>query len=272
MRNYVYILFLFALTGLLYAPIIPDWLDLLNKDDNSHGFLVPFIVIYLIWQKRDSWKKSQIAPSNLGVLFLLFSLLLFFGGVVGGVEFLPRVSLVLAINSLLYFNLGKNVIKHIYFPLFFLFFIVPVPESFVGIVSLPLKMVAAKISTVSLTTIGIPVFREGNMLYFANASLEVADACSGIRSLISYLMLGSLFAYLMHTSLARKLFLVGLTVPFAFLTNLLRVTGTGLLAHFYGNKVAQGFLHEFSGMVTFLLGLLMIAATFQILQRGNKDD
>ena len=110
------------------------------------------------------------------------------------------------------------------------------------------------------------------MLYFANASLEVADACSGIRSLVSYLMLGSLFAYLMHAPFTRKLFLVMLTVPFAFLANLFRVTGTGVLAHFFGNKVAQGFLHEFSGMVTFLLGLIMIMAVYRFLEKGYGAD
>ena len=107
-RNYLYILFLFGLTGVLYAPIMPDLFELLMDDNNSHGFFVPFISIYLIWQKRDSWEDSQIARANAGLILLLFSLLLFFVGVMGGVELLPRVSFVLTINSLLYFTLGKN--------------------------------------------------------------------------------------------------------------------------------------------------------------------
>ena len=147
-RNYLYLLLLIGLTVLLYASVFPDWLDLLKDDNNSHGILVPFIALYLIWQNRDSWKESRIAPSNLGLLILLFSVLLFFIGVIGGVEFLPRVAFVLTIDSLLYYNLGKNVVKHIYFPLLFLFFMVPVPVSFVTFVSLPLKMLAAKIATV----------------------------------------------------------------------------------------------------------------------------
>jgi len=268
-RNYIYLLFLVVLTGILYTPIMPEFFMLLMDDNNSHGILVPFISFFLIWKKYSFFKEEPITYANTGLLLLVFSLLFYFISIIGGIGFLSRLSLVVTVISLIYYNYGKNVVRHIWFPLLFLFFMIPVPISVIGYVSLPLQMLATRMAAAGLTAFGIPVFREGNMLYFANASLEVAEACSGIRSLISYLMLGSLFAYLMQSSISRKLLLVAMTIPFAFLANLLRVTGTGLLAHYYGNKVAQGFLHEFSGMVTFLLGLVMVMSTYRLLGRDK---
>ena len=265
-RNFLYISFLLVLTGILYAPIMPDFFELLKDDNNSHGLFVPFISLYLIWRSHNNFKEEPITCASSGVWLLIISLLLYFIGMVGGVEFLPRIALIMTIISLLYFNLGKNIIRHIYFPLFFLFFMVPFPVSIIAYISLPLKVVAAKIAETSLMALNIPVLREGNMLYFANASLEVADACSGIRSLISFIMLGSLFAYLMSSSIFKKLLLVVLTIPYALMANFFRVTGTGLLAHFFGSKVAHGFMHEFSGIVTFFLGFAMVIATYRLLE------
>ena len=135
---------------------------------------------------------------------------------------------------------------------------VPAPVSIVGLVSFPLQLLATRISAFIIGDLfSIPVFREGNMLYFASVSLEVAEACSGIRSLVAYLMLGFLFAYLMNGSMRRRAILVLSTIPLAFFANLVRVTGTGILAHFFGSRVARGFLHEFSGMVVFAFWFIL---------------
>ena len=111
----------------------------------------------------------------------------------------------------------------------------------------------------------IPVFHEGNMLYFASASLEVAEACSGIRSLITFLMLGFLFANFSEGSLKRKSIFIVMAVPLAFFTNLIRVVGTGTLAHFFGGGVARGFLHEFSGFVVLGFGLILMMGLWKAL-------
>lgn len=269
MLNCLYLLFLFGLTGILYAPIIPGFFKLLMDGNNSHGFLVPFISLFLIWKNRNSFIEEPVGSASGGFLLLLFSLMLYFVGIIGGVNFFPQLSLVITVISLVYYNFGKIIVHQIWFPLLFLFFMIPLPISIVGYVSLPLQMLASKLAAAGLNALSIPVLREGNMLYFVNASLEVAEACSGIRSLVSYLMLGCLFSYLMSASIPKKLLLVAMTVPFAFLSNLLRVAGTGLLAHYYGNKVAQGFLHEFSGMVTFFLGLFLVMVTYRLLGQDN---
>jgi exosortase len=113
----------------------------------------------------------------------------------------------------------------------------------------------------------IPVLREGNMLYFAHTQLEVAEACSGIRSMMAFLMLGILFAYLTRGGKGRRLLLVALAVPLALVMNILRVTGTGLLAYLYDDRVARGFLHEFSGLLVFAAGFVVMAALHVVLDR-----
>ncbi len=264
------ILILLVLTAILYSPIIPQFYHLLQDANNSHGFLVPFIALYLIWQKADILQQEQFSPSGWGLVVLISSLLLYGIGLVGGLEILPRVAMILTVIGLVYYNFGDRVFMHIWFPLLFLFFTVPAPESLLVAVSVPLKLEATKLAASILMGVGIPVLREGNMLYFANASLEVAEACSGIRSLVSFLMLGCLFAYFMRASLPRRLILVLLTIPFAFLSNLIRVTGTGVLAHFFGSGVARGFLHESSGIFTFFLGFLLVVAAYKFLDVNHE--
>ncbi len=117
---------------------------------------------------------------------------------------------------------------------------------------------------------GITVLQEGNILQFANCSLEVAEACSGIRSLTAYIMLGCLFGYLMYGSFIRRSMMVLIAVPLAFFVNILRVVGTGVLANYYGSQVARGFLHEFSGIAVFIVGFFLFFLIYRLIE--EKDD
>jgi exosortase len=144
---------------------------------------------------------------------------------------------------------------------------VPVPDTVLGMVSFPLQLLATKISVGMIQFCSIPVFREGNMLFFTNTQLEVAEACSGIRSIVSLSMLSILFAYMSLKGWWRKAILVVSAIPIALLANVLRISGTGVLAHYFGDQVARGFLHEFSGMVVFALGMLVLFMEMKILNR-----
>ena len=270
-------LFLFLLLVLfyifLYLPAFPVmyqlWMNV--NGNNSHGILVPFISLFLIWTKRKQIVIENVSPSYSGLFILIVSLLLYILGFVGGIGVLVRLSIVSTLIGLVIFNLGMSIFRTLSFPLLFLFFMVPVPVSVVGLVSFPLQIFVTKISAFIISNVSIPVFREGNMLYFANTSLEVAEACSGIRSLIAFLMLGVLFAYLTNTSTKRKSILVFLAVPLAFLTNLLRVTATGTIAHFWGGRIAKGFLHEFSGLAVFVFGLAIYIILCKLIDRKNSQ-
>lgn len=230
----------------------------IEHSNNSHGILVPFIFLVLIWNQRNKLNWEKIESSKTGIFIILFSLFMYIIGVAGAIEVLPRVSIVTTLAGLVIYHLGLRNFYKISFPFLFLFFMVPVPVSIITKVSLPLQLLVTKISASIIKLMSIPVYREGNMLYFANVSLEVAEACSGIRSLIAFFMLSSLFAYSSKGFLSKRLVILLSAVPLAFFVNLLRVTGTGILAHYFGGSVARGFLHEFSGIVVFWIGLVLL--------------
>jgi len=248
----------------LYTSLVSTWL---NHSDNSHGILVPLVSAYFIWQKRAQLKKAEIFPSNWGLLILGLSMVLYLLSYAGSVAVAARAMIVFSLVGLVQFTLGKKVLSTILFPLLFLLFMVPVPDSILALVSLPLQLFATQVSTFVIQAFSIPAYREGNMVYFANTQLEVAEACSGIRSIISYGMLSVIFAYLLDKGWYRRIFLLVSTVPLALFANIVRISGTGVLAHFYGDKVARGFLHEFSGLAVFAFGFVLLFLEYTWLDR-----
>jgi exosortase len=224
----------------------------------------------LVWKKKDVFKDLDKVPSLVGLVILVASLLFYILGLAGGIEVIPRLTIVSTLSGIVIYNLGTRVFLAVAFPLLFLCFMVPIPTSVVGLISLPLQLIATKLSAFLINSFGIPVFREGNILHFANTSLEVAEACSGIRSLTAFLMLGTLFAYFAQSGARSRVLLIVTTVPFAFSANLLRVTATGVLAHFFGGRVARGFLHEFSGIMVFVLGFVAFSALLCLMERTRR--
>jgi exosortase len=144
---------------------------------------------------------------------------------------------------------------------------ITVPESIIGLVSLPLQAFATKVSAGIIQACSIPVLREGNMLYFVQTQLEVAEACSGIRSIVAITMLSTVFVYLSKGRLLQKIIILCSAIPVALLANILRVSGTGILAHFYGDQVARGFLHDFSGLAVFVFGMLILFFEYMTLNK-----
>ena len=179
--------------------------------------------------------------------------------------------IVCSLIGLVLFNFGKEVTKILAFPLLFLFFMVPVPVSIHGLVAFPLQLFATGIARTIIQALGIPVLQEGNMLYFAQTHLEVAEACSGLRSMTAFLMLSVLFAYFMAPVWWRRMLLVLSVVPLAIGANIVRITGTGILAHFFGARIARGVLHDFSGLAVFALGLGCLFLEFMLLNRGRSE-
>ncbi len=158
------------------------------------------------------------------------------------------------------------------FPIVYLFFMIPLPGAVYDRIAFPLQLLATKIAGGVIQFCSIPVYREGNMLYFVHTQLEVAEACSGIRSIMALTMLSVIFAHLSGNGWWRKALLIFSAIPIAMLANILRVSGTGILAHFFGDKVARGFLHEFSGLAVFVFGLVLLFLVFHLLNRiGNSD-
>jgi exosortase len=179
-------------------------------------------------------------------------------GKAGGEFFMMRSSLVLLIAGLFQIVFGNAGFRRCLFPLGFLFFMVPIPYILYDAIAFPLKMIASWIGEHSLTGIGIPVFREGNIIVLPNLQLEVADACSGIRSLMSLMALATAAAYFLGLGMGRGAALFISAIPISVCTNSLRIVLTGILSYKFGQKAAEGFFHEFSGWVVFLAGAALI--------------
>jgi exosortase len=239
--------------------MVRDW----ATDENySHGFLIPLISAYLLWTRRHDLVAALrgARPAVLGLFLCVAALVLYILGRAGAEFFLQRSSLVVLLLGAALWLGGWQTLQVVAFPLCYLFFMVPLPYLVYDAAAFPLKLFAARVATESLFYLGIPVFREGNIIYLASQTLEVADACSGIRSLVSLLALGVVYAYFTETVSWRRAVIVLSTVPIAIAANAFRITGTGVLAHYVGPEAAQGFFHTFSGWLVFVAAFVLLFA------------
>ena len=262
---------LVACLGLLYFRVlqglVSDWLHLL---DFSHGFLIPIVSLYFVYERRKQY--SVLSPSSnwTGLPLLLFGIMLLLLGNLATEYFTMRFSMLMVLGGIVLFLLGNEFFKTLLFPLVFLIFMIPIPSILMGSITFPMQLFASKIAAKFLYLIGIPVLREGNIILLANTSLEVAEACSGIRSLISLLALSVVFAYFSQNTTWKRILLVLSTFPIAIIANAARVTGTGILAHHYGDKVAQGFFHGFSGWILFVVAFVCLFVVGSLLSRARN--
>ncbi|MBU5613491.1 exosortase A [Geomonas azotofigens] len=257
---------LLMLWFVVISPVLPEMVrEWSGHSDNNHGFLVPLIALYLVWQKKEELAGAGMESSRWGWVVLVAGLVSFLLSLAGGVAFTARVAVVISLLGLVWYCTGARWTKVLAFPVLFLLFMIPVPVSVIGMVSMPLQLMATKLSAQIIQHLSIPVYREGNMLYFVGTQLEVAEACSGVRSIMSLTMLGTIFAYMSRTGWGRRIALVLAAIPIAMAANILRITGTGVLANFYGDRVARGFLHEFSGLVVFAFGLAVLGVLYTLL-------
>ena len=261
LSKYHLVLFVVLVLGIvgIYAGILQNlYLDWMNDPNYSHGLLVPIISGYFIWQERDKLGKLEVKPATSGILLIVFALLVLFAGVAAQEYFSKRASLVFLLAGIILFLMGWRWLKALALPVGFLFFMIPLPYIVYDALAFPLKLFVAKFSVISLKLMGVVVWREGNIIMFPQTVLEVADACSGLRSLMSLLALGVALAVLSQDKTSRRVVLVLLTIPIAILTNMIRVIGTGFLAQYYGAAAAEGFFHEFAGMGVFVLAMVML--------------
>ena len=190
-----------------------------------------------------------------------------FIGSIGAELYAQRTSLIVVLAGLVLLVLGREFLRVLMFPIVFLLFMVPLPAIVVNAVSFPLQLFAAKTATFCLFNFGIPVLREGNVIVLSGMTLEVAEACSGIRSLQALLALGTVYAYFSQRVMWKQWALVLLSIPIAIVANAFRVSGTGVLAHYFGIEAAEGFYHTFSGWLIFVIAFVMLLGSGAILAR-----
>lgn len=237
--------------------LVSDWA---NDDNYSHGFLIVPVSLYLAWERRDVFKAAPLKPTSLGLVVIAGSLLVLLAGILGSELFLTRVSIIGTVVGVLLYLFGWARLRVLAFPVAFLLLMIPLPAIIFNQIAFPLQLLASQAGEQTLRAAEIPVLREGNVLVLANTKLEVAEACSGIRSLVSLLTLGIMFGYFTDQRLWVRLLIAASTVPVAILANAARVAGTGIAAHYFGPQAAQGFFHDFSGWAVFLVAFMMMLA------------
>ena len=244
--------------------LIHDW----SIDPNySHGFLIPFITAYMIWHKRKALSQTPVKPNTWGLVIVGGGMFMHIVGNVGSELFTMEVAIIVTLYGLSVFLLGWPITKQITIPLAYLLFMVPIPAIIWYKIAFPMKLFASAIAESVVQGIGIPILREGNILHLANTTLEVADACSGLRSLTSLLALGGAFAFISPLPVISKWVLFLSAVPIAIVVNIVRLVITAILAQKYGAQVAQGFLHEMSGILVFVVAFILLYLVYVALAR-----
>lgn len=244
---------------LLYAPVLRGLVVQWHEGDYSHGFLVPIFSAYLVHRRRNTLAAVPRKPSLLGLLVVVGSQGLYLLGSLGAELFLTRVSLIFTICGLVIYFLGWAGMRALAFPLGFLFLMVPLPALVYNEIVFPLQLLASRFATTCLKATGIvPVVREGNLLILPYYTLELVEACSGIRSLMSLVALAVAYGYMAEKRIIVRILLVALMVPTAVMSNGFRVMVTAVLTRSGGPKAAEGFLHAFSGWVLFLAAAMCL--------------
>ena len=260
---------LLLLLTIIYAPILSSMVEHWRiVPDYSHGFLIVPLALVFAYEKKFYIQAVEFRGSWWGVAILAFGLLLLAVGQLGSLLSPLRAGYVISMMGLVLLLLGARVFSLLLFPMAFLLMMVPLPQSVVNVIAFPLQLIAAEWAVALMQLIGIPVLLEGNIIHLAGGDLFVAEACSGLRSLMALLTLGVVFAHFFRRgSLALQCLLVASTIPIAIVVNSLRVALTGILAHEYGQESAGGFIHEFQGMITFSLAFLILLGESKLIDQ-----
>ena len=247
---------------LMYAGVLSSLVRQWSSDDNySHGFFVLPLAAYFAWERRAALAAAARRPSVLGLVLVVGSLVVYTAGLLGAELFLTRVSMIGVVAGTVLFVWGWTHLRVLLFPILFLLLMVPLPSIIFNQVAFPLQLVASQAGEAVITTAGIPVLREGNVLQLPSRTLEVAEACSGIRSLVSLLMLAIVLGYFAERRTGARVLIALAAVPIAIVANAARVAGTGLTAEWVSPAAAEGFFHTFSGWLMFVVafaGLLLV--------------
>ena len=260
-----------ALLIACYAPILQRLINQWNTDDDmGHGFFVPVLAVWIAWQKREEVLAVVPKPNWLGLALVVFGAIQCYAATLGAELFLARTAFVISLIGSILFLFGTDVVRILKFPLFLLFFMVPIPAIIYNQITFPLQLLASRVATSAMTNLlDIPVLRDGNVLELANQKLSVVEACSGIRSLLSLSFLSLIYGYFFEKKIWLRVTLFIATVPIAIVANATRVTITGMLANI-DPAYAEGLIHSASGWVIFMIALVILVGFHQAVERSHR--
>jgi exosortase len=260
---------LLLLLGWLYASILArlvlQWIGP-NRDPNfEHGIFVPLFALFVLWQDRKKLQEIDPEPSWTGLPLLILGLCMLALGVLGAELFFSRTSLLVMLAGLIILFQGWNFFRAVLFPWAVLILMIPIPNLLLQQVTFPLQLLASKLATGLLETVGVPVLRQGNVIVLASLPLDVAEACSGIRSLLTLLTLAIIYGYMLEKRLWVRVLLAVSAIPIAVAANGFRIFGTGLLVQYWDPEKAEGFFHTFSGWLIFVVALVLLFGVHRLM-------
>jgi exosortase len=253
------------------AKLVYDWYTI---PDYSHGFLVPLFAGYLIWDKKAAISAVPVQPTWRGFSLIVAGIILLILGVYGVELFTTRMSFILLMAGLIWTFFGSKMLRELRFPLLVLIIAIPIPAIIFNHITFPLQLMASRIASDILPMLGVPVLQEGNVIQLPVMKLEVAEACSGIRSLMSLLALAIFYGYFLERKTSRRTILALAAIPIAVAANVVRIVGTGLCVQYWNPDKAVGFFHEFSGWVMFVISLCCLYLVHRVMHlwptKGEK--
>lgn len=255
--------------------VIPTYYDLAttvwSSSEQGHGPLVLMIVLYLFWNKRQTLNQV-VTP---GIVTHVFASVVFAAALLSyilgrsqDILILELFGQLLVIVALILFFYGIKTLNKLWFPIFFMLFMVPLPGFIVDAVTMPMKVAVSNVAEIVLYSFNYPIARTGVILQMGQYQLLVADACAGMHTLISLEALGLLYLNLVHhESFQRNLLLALLIIPISFIANTTRVIAITLVTYYFGDEVGQGFVHGFAGIFLFIVALVLIISIDALIQK-----
>lgn len=259
----------------LIALYVPTWINLSSTiwatEAQAHGPIILSVALWFFWKQGPTIHDMPAAASKAGWPLFILGLMLYTVGRSQDILIFEVGSQIVVIASLLLITRGWAALGTAWFPLFFLFFMIPLPGTVVDALTLPMKMAVSYVAENVLYSVGYPISRTGVILQIGQYKLLVADACAGLQTLFTLEALGLLYLNIVrHDSFFRNVALAILIIPISFTANVIRVMVLTLITYHFGDEAGQGFLHGFAGMVLFITALLIIMGVDSLLQLGEK--
>ena len=269
-------LLLFIILSGFIAAYLPVFRELAtawyNSEDYSHGFFVLPLSIYFIWAKRDVIRQQPISVALIAIPFFIGSLVLYILAIYAGIKTVAGLSIITTIASSVWLLFGFPLLRAIIFPIFFLVFMIPVPEQMYSSLTAPLQLFVSQISVELTRLLEIPVFREGNVIHLPDKTFEVVRACSGIRSLITLLCICVIFSFFFLRKTFFKITLVASCLPISIFVNIVRVYLIIIVFHYFNIDISEGVYHTFFGLILFIVSLFMVNFAKEVLLRWDIKD
>jgi exosortase len=265
------VVLLSTLVLIMYASVLASLARQWWNDPNySHGFFVPVFAGYVLWRSRHRWLALPLRPKNFGLAIMILAITLRVLGMLGAEMFTVRLSLLILICGIVLFLAGSRVLRSMALPIGYLLFMIPLPAIIYFQLTMPLQLWASQLGASGLVALGIHTVRQGNLLFLPNCTLNVVEACSGIRSLLSLLAAVVAYAYLAEPITWKRVVLAMASIPIAIATNGLRLVATGVLSYFFGPAFDAGLVHLLLGLFFFALAFLAILLLHKVLRQLPK--